>query len=238
MVVKQPAVQIPFGFQLARSATFENFVSDGNEPAVDAIALVADGQIRGSVFLWGVGGTGKTHLLQAACRRASEREQRAVYVPLHTAAGLSPTFLAGLEHLDLVCCDDLDDIYGNSRWEEALFHMYNKAAATGARLVFAARSPARSPALDLDDLASRLSACLTYKLALLDEPGRCRAVQERARERGFDIPTEVIQYLVRRVPRDMHSLLDMLERIDRSTLTEKRRVTIPFVKTLLGKGVD
>lgn len=233
-LVEQPAVQIPFGFNLAKSATFENFIPDGNEPAARVIAAAASGQCPGGVFLWGALGTGKTHLLQATCLRASQNEERAAYIPLRDASRLSPGVLLGLEELDLVCCDDLDEIYGDSAWEEGLFHLYNKASATGARLVFSARGRALASALALEDLASRLSACLSFRLVLLDEPGRCRALRERARERGFDIPAEVIRYVVRRVPRDMHSLFGLLERIDHSTLAEKRRVTIPFVKTLLG----
>lgn len=238
VLVEQPAVQIPFGFNLAKSATLENFIPDGNEPAALAIAAAASGESQGGLFLWGAAGTGKTHLLQATCRRASQHDGRAAYVPLRDAARLTPGVLVGLEALDLVCCDDLDEVYGDSAWEEGLFHLYNKASATGTRLVFSARARALAPALALDDLASRLSACLSFRLAVLDEPGRCRAVRERARERGFDIPADVIRYVVRRVPRDMHSLFGLLERIDHSTLAEKRRVTIPFVKTLLGERAD
>jgi DnaA family protein len=46
------------------------------------------------------------------------------------------------------------------------------------------------------------------------------------------MPEDVVQYILSRYPRDMRSLFDLLDRIDRASLTHQRRVTIPFLREL------
>ena len=50
---------------------------------------------------------------------------------------------------------------------------------------------------------------------------------------GFEMPTDAVEYLLRRYPRDMHALIRLLDRLDRSTLEQQRRVTIPFIKEVM-----
>ena len=52
------------------------------------------------------------------------------------------------------------------------------------------------------------------------------------------MPEEVVQYILGRYPRDMHSLFDLLDRIDRASLAQQRRVTIPFLRRLEEEGKD
>ena len=92
----------------------------------------------------------------------------------------------------------------------------------------------RASSLQLADLVSRLSWDLVYHLKTLDEPDSLAALQKRASARGFDLPDEVAVYLYRRVSRDMHNLFEMLDRLDQASLVAKKKLTIPFVKELLG----
>ena len=91
----------------------------------------------------------------------------------------------------------------------------------------------RTPAWRLADLASRLTAGVVWRLRALDESARREALQLHARERGFVLADEVIAYVMKRHRRDMSSLFEFLDRLDRSSLAAQRRVTVPFVKALL-----
>ncbi len=100
----------------------------------------------------------------------------------------------------------------------------------------ASGSPAAPPAaigLSLADLASRLGAGPVYRLQALDDEGRRAALALHARQRGFDLADDVARYLLARLPRDMRSLVATLDRIDRASLTQQRKVTIPLVRDLL-----
>lgn len=227
-------MQLPLGIGLREGPTFANFLSDAAPEAAAALRALAVTGGPGRIYLWGAPGCGRTHLLEAACREAARGGTPVVYVPLARAGEFEPGVLTGLEHLGLVCIDDLHAVAGDTPWEEAVFHLCNRSERGAAGLVVAgARAPAALE-LGLPDLASRLAAATVFHLRPLDEAGRCRAMQLRARERGFEIPDEVARYLLRRQPRDMHTLMGLVERLDRSTLAAQRRVTVPFVKRLLG----
>ena len=230
------AFQLPLAFELVNGATFANYVPGPNAAAHRSVELAASGQGHQVVYLWGTGETGKTHLLEAACRARRGQGAGVAYVPLRGNAALQPSALEGLEQLALVCLDDLDEIAGRVAWEEALFHFFNRAQATGARLLLSAAAPPSTQGLRLADLESRLSASLVYQLRKLNDAQRVSVMQGRARDRGFDLPEEVALYLIRRQPRDLRSLLQLVSRLDQASLAAQRRITIPFIRTVLAAG--
>ncbi len=222
--------QIPLGIRLREGVNFASFHPGANREALHA--LRHGGQQF--VYLWGPAGSGKSHLLQALVGQAAEQGERCAYLSLQDSATAAPEYLRDLERLALVCIDDLDRIAGQPHWEEALFHLYNRIRATTAtRLVLTARSaPAEIP-VALPDLRSRLGWGLVLKLTPLDDAARLTVLQQRAAARGMDLPREVGNYLLQRVSRDMGTLAEWLDRLDRSSLAAQRKLTIPFVRKLL-----
>jgi DnaA family protein len=93
----------------------------------------------------------------------------------------------------------------------------------------------RECGFQLPDLASRMSRLPVFQLRPLDEAQRVSALQLRAGHRGLVLPDETALYLLRRVPRDMASLYEMLDRLDFEALRAKRRLTIPFVRDVLNE---
>ena len=47
---------------------------------------------------------------------------------------------------------------------------------------------------------------------------------------------EAALYLVHRMPRDMHSLCGVLDRLDEAALAAQRRLTVPFLRQVLEVG--
>jgi len=141
--------------------------------------------------------------------------------------------LEGLEHLDMVCADDVDCIAGQEAWEQALFHLYNRLREQQKPLLMTGSKGPRDLAFQLQDLKSRVSWDLTYHLQALSDKDKINLLQKRANTRNFEIPEEVAAYLVKNVKRDLPSLLKLLDKLDQATLTEQRKLTIPFVKTLI-----
>ena len=56
---------------------------------------------------------------------------------------------------------------------------------------------------------------------------------EQAQQRGFDLPVDVMRYVLHHAPRDMPSLLSLFDELDKLSLQTQRRITVPLVKTLL-----
>jgi DnaA family protein len=221
--------QLPLGIRLDAGASFEAFVSGDNAAALAAVTHAA--RSGGFVYLWGEAGSGRSHLLQAACRAADAAGRRAAYLPL---AALAPAALEDLEALEFVALDDLDVVGRDRAWERALFMAYEALRGSGAGIVAASRvAPAGLP-LALADLRSRLASAAVFHLRALDDEGKQAALTLRARLRGLELPVETGQYLMTRYARDMHALCRLLDELDLASLAAQRRLTVPFVKSVIG----
>ena len=201
------------------------------QPAVrDAVRAAARGEQRDWLYLSGPAGSGKTHLLLAACAEAGAAGRRAAYLPLAAFAGALADVLPAQEGADLVCLDGLEAIAGQRADEEALFHFHNRARAGGTMLLYAARGNPAALGLGLPDLATRLGQCTRFTLEALDDDGRRELLRQRAARRGLQLDDAVMDYLMRRSERDLASLTALLDRLDKASLAEQRRITIPFLR--------
>ena len=184
------------------------------------------------VYLWGGEGSGRTHLLQAACHTALDLGLRSVYLPLDSA-DLEPSILQGLEAVPLICLDNIHSIADKPVWQEAVFHFFNRLREKQGRMLVAAdNSPLHLP-FKLADLQSRLSWGTSYQLQALNDDEKLQALQLRASLRGLELDESVARFLLRRYARGMRELFGLLDKLDKASLAEQRRLTIPFVKTIL-----
>lgn len=231
MSIEHP--QLPLGLSLRNSARFESFYPGPNREAVAALQAVAAGSGEQLVFLSGQTGTGKSHLLQAACHAAGNNGLTTAYMPLTEMQALAPEILDGLETMSLLCIDDVDAVAGLVEWETALFNLFNQSRAAGNSLVFAGSRPPAECGFSIADLASRLGWGLTYRLKALDDTELKAALEMRAAGRGLELPDDTARYLLNRISRDLPSVFELFDRLDEASMIEKRRLTIPFVKSVL-----
>ncbi|PCF94887.1 DnaA regulatory inactivator Hda [Vreelandella nigrificans] len=230
---RMPA-QLPLGVGLRDDATFNNYyVSSANASLVEYFTRQLEPNAEPFLYLWGAPGSGRSHLLQAACNAASDADKRALYLPLADLGHFPPLMLEEIERLDIVAIDDLEYVVGRKRWEEALFHAFNRLRDAGKALVIASSSPPRQLDVVLPDLASRLTWGVTFHLHPLDDAERLGALKLRAKVRGMQLPDDVGRYILHRGPRDLNELCRALETLDQASLSAKRKLTIPFVKSAL-----
>ena len=230
--------QLALGVRLRADAVFESFAPGANGELLAALRSPGTEPL----WLWGASATGKTHLLQAVCAALGAADTvapgTAAYFPLTRSASLPPAALLGFENCRVLCVDDVDAVAGDLAWEEALFRLFNEAAELRTRLIFAARAAPRALDWILDDWRSRAAACVVYQLHDLDDAGRVRALGLRAAQRGLQLPAETSEYLLRRMPRDLRSLFEVLDRLDEASLIAQRRLTVPFIRDALERLSD
>ena len=226
--------QLPLGVQLPDRALFASFLPGHNAEALAHLQHLAATGAAGLTWLCGPQGAGKSHLLQAACAVAGARGGEAGYLPLRTVAALGTGVLEGLAQLRLLCLDDLDCVIGQLPWERALFALLREVGDASGSLVVAAEAPPALQPWALPDLGSRCAAAAVLQLRPLDEGEQEQALMLRARARGFELPEETLQWLLRRFPRDMGSLYELLDTLDQAQLAAQRRLTIPFIREVLG----
>jgi DnaA-homolog protein len=220
--------QLALGVRLRADAVFESFAPGANTEVIAALRSPGPAPL----WVWGAHGTGKTHLLQAVCAKAADA---AAYFPVSRSNSLPPEALAGFERNQVLCIDDVDEIAGDAAWEQALFRLFIDAADLGTRLIFAAGVPPSQAAWVLKDWRSRAQSCVVYQLRELDDAGRIEALRLRAAQRGLQLPYDTSEYLLKRMPRDLPSLLEILDTLDEASLIAQRRLTIPFIREALEK---
>ncbi|MBT5862287.1 MAG: DnaA regulatory inactivator Hda [Gammaproteobacteria bacterium] len=227
--------QLALPLQLADHAVFASFLNDGNEILVATLSSLAAGQEGHGCWIWGSAATGKTHLLQAVCEAAGDR---AVYIPLSSLTDAGPDILEGLASRELICIDDVDLIVGQAQWEAAFFDLCNQIFDAGGQLLMTANTAPRECVVELADLRSRFLKLPVFQIQALDENARVSALQLRSRHRGLELPDDTARYLLKRSRRDMASLYEILDRLDKEALRAKRRLTIPFVRDVLTAILD
>jgi len=224
--------QLTLDLALKDSFTFDNFVSSNNPLLIDLLKS-KNADIEKQIYIWGTHNTGKTHLLQALCQYNFDRNIKLSFLPLNQLIDYSPEVFQGQEEMDICCIDDVQLLQNKTDWQEALFDLINRARESNTRLIIAANQPPAEININLKDLVSRLQWGPVFKLNELSDIEKCKALQQRAQSRGFDLADNVANYLLNNCNRDIADLFAVLDTLDKAQLQQHRRLTIPFVKSVL-----
>lgn len=225
--------QLTLGVGLKDEATFANYYAGSNASLVQELKKTASGQGEKFIYFCGSGGQGRTHLLQACCHAANQHGLSSVYLPLENLIEFSPGVFEGLDSLDLVCIDDLQKIAGNQQWEEALFHAYNRIRDAGSSLIMTANTLPKLLNMTLPDLVSRLSWGIVFQMQPISDAEKLATLIMRSENRGMTLSEEVGKFLLTHCPRHMSALFAALDTLDKASLASQRKLTVPFVKTVL-----
>jgi DnaA family protein len=105
--------------------------------------------------------------------------------------------------------------------------------AAGSTLLVAGEQRPDLSGFALPDLVSRLGWGVTYTLKPLADEDVIASLACRAQGRGLELPEDTAQFMLRRFPRDLPTLFALFDTLDTASLIEQRRLTIPFVKSVL-----
>ncbi len=222
--------QLPLALRFPLEQRFEGFVpADSREVVLLREAVFAGGR----ALLSGPRGSGKTHLLIAAAAAVDAVGRQVAYLPLAALGVHATAALDAQAPIGLLCIDDLDAVAGRADAERALFALHNRQGDAGGAIAYAARAQPDALAIGLPDLRSRLAHCLRIPLPPLDEAQRRALLVARARARGLALEAPALDYLFRRVGRDLATLTALLDRLDRESLAAQRRLSVPFLRSVL-----
>lgn len=227
--------QLPLlNLSLPDGQRFESFyTSSTNELTVKEIKASTSDPEHKQLFIWGSENTGKSHLLQACCYMAFSKKVSAAYIPLSSMKQHGTEIFTGSSTYQLICIDDVDSALGSDTWELALFNLINQTRELNQTLIFSASENPRHLSCELADLQSRLLWGACYQLNELNDNDKTAALKFRASQRGIELDNSVIEYIYKRYPRDFTTLIDILNKLDKESLSSQRRITIPLVKQAL-----
>lgn len=197
--------------------SLENFVAGRNAEALAALrALAADALPERIVYLWGVPGSGRTHLLSALARQTGALRWTSEALP---------------ETPGIALVDEVDGL--DAQAQVALFNRLN-AVRADARCACVATGAAPPARLALrEDLRSRLAWGYVYQLHPLTDEEKIAALRAHAASRGVRIDAEVFVFLLTQLARDMRTLVAALDALDAWALARKRAVTLPLARDWL-----
>jgi DnaA-homolog protein len=223
--------QIALDIALGSVPSFANFLGGPNLDALKHLQLWAGNTLRSPVptYLWGESASGKTHLLRAVGE--SLREQGAAFGWLDASLPEPPEFN---EAWSAVMLDDCH-LYTAVQQQGAFNWFVNamNSADSRPRWVLAAGN---APPADLplrDDLRSRLGWGHVFALQVLHDPERRAVLRQEADARGVFLSDEVMDFILNRFSRDLSSLMQLLDQLDRYALQTQRAITIPLIKSML-----
>ncbi len=231
--------QLALSVQLPDDETFESYLSESNGSVVSQLALFLDKTDQGqpnqpsSFYLFGLSGVGKSHLLHACSAYASKLDKTSVCLSCAELLQLPVEVLDGLEQINVICLDDIQLLAGNTLWQQAIFDLYNRVLEQNNCLLISGDQSVGQLGLSLPDLVSRLSWGLTEQLKPLTDLEKVSALQFRAAKRGLMLSDEAANFLLNRLSRDMKNLIASLDVLDKASIREQRKITIPFIKNVL-----
>jgi DnaA family protein len=208
------------------AVSLDNFAIGRNAEPLRALRTWLTGGAERTLYLWGPPGSGKTHLLGGATAAAQLQEADAVLLP----AGELGADLRWTQVRTRLAIDDVQTV--SPAGQAALFTLLNRAAHGEVRLLVAGDiAPA---GLNLRaDVRTRLAAALVLQLHPLDDEEKERALQNHARGRGFELPTEAARHLLQHGRRDLRWLLTVLDALDRYSLQTRRPITLSLAREVL-----
>jgi len=227
------AHQLPLQFEFKANQTFADFFPGANQEIVDHLKMCVNGTGEPFIFVWGKSGQGKTHLLQACCHLAQLEHLQSFYFDFKTAILPDSSMLNGLEDCAIVCLDNVERIAGRTDWEQAFFNFFNQHRDQGNKLILSASCSPNALAIQLADLKTRLNWGLTFKIKSLSDEDRIAALIFKADRLGFEIAPQTGRFLVNHYDRNPDSIWTLLEKLNFATLAAKRKLTVPFLKTIL-----
>jgi DnaA family protein len=204
--------------------TLDNFVVGRNLELLSALRHALSGNSSSGssercFYVWGETGSGKSHLLQACVRAAQDMQQNAIY-----AHGSVPQSAA------VAAVDDVEQL--DEAAQIALFNLYNQMRESGGMLLVSGKESPLHLKLR-DDLRTRLGWGLVYQVHVLSDEEKAQALVQHAHSRGFVLPSEVTQYLLRHGRRDLPSLMAVLDALDVHSLRLHRAPSVPLLKEVL-----
>ncbi|WP_299927985.1 chromosomal replication initiator DnaA [uncultured Pelagimonas sp.] len=225
MLVEQLQIPLPVLTALGRE---DFFVSESNAMAVALVEGWENWPSR-KMVLNGPAGSGKTHLAHVWAKMSGARIVAA----------------QGLEYADIpdladgsICVENVDQIAGNMRAEEALFHLHNLVLAQGHSLLLTGTAAPNLWNMNLPDLQSRIMAAQSAALSGPDDMLLSALLVKQFDDRQIVPASDVIPYLLRQMPRSYHAARTIVDRLDRASLTRPSGVNRPLAIQILAEMDD
>lgn len=219
--------QLALDIGIESGPSLQNYLAGPNQDALSHLQLWASSSTRSPVpiYLWGESGCGKTHLLEGVRRELNRQGAQTGWMDSSLAE--PPDFN---ENWSAVFMDQVH-LYTAAQQHMAFNWFVNAQALQ--RGVLAAGDLAPVQLKLREDLRTRLGWGHVLGLQALSEAERRAVLRQEADTRGIFLSDEVMSFMLNRFSRDLGSLMQLLDLLDKYALKAQRGLTIPLIKAML-----
>ncbi len=233
--------------KLNRRYTFSTFIVGSSNRLAHAAALgVAEnpGNSYNPLFVYSGVGLGKTHLLHAIGWVALKACPRVMYV---TAEQFTNEFITAIREkrsedfrnkyrgVDVLLIDDIQFIAGKEQTQEGLFHTFNDLHTNNSQIVISCDRPPKSLTLLEDRLRSRFEWGLIVDMQSPDLETRIAILQAKAEDQKTVVPGEVLDFIARRIQKNIRELEGALNRVLAYARLAKAPLTVEIATQALAE---
>lgn len=230
---------------------FHNFFEGTSNKLARSIALTIaqePGKEFNPCFIYGNSGVGKTHLCHAIGNKIMEidPQKRALYISAHlfevqfTDARKKNThndFVHFYQGVDVLILDDIHELAGKEKTQQAYYHIFNHLKLIGKQLVLTAdKAPVDIQGLE-ERLLSRLKWGLTLEMHKPDLELRKKILHNKVKQDGSNISEEIINYIAENVIDHVRDLEGIISSLVAHSLVYNREVNLDLAKRVVSKTI-
>ncbi|HOK09338.1 MAG TPA: chromosomal replication initiator protein DnaA [Candidatus Hydrogenedens sp.] len=200
--------------------TFENFVvGHGNEFAYAAAKAVSEspGKNYNPLFIYGMTGLGKTHLMQGIGHQLLRKDasKKVMYVTseeftneliMSITEGSQSKFRGKYRKVDVLLIDDIHFIAEKEATQVEFFHTFNELFDQHKQIVLSSdRSPKEIRGVE-SRLVSRFEWGLVTDIQPPDFETRVAILRSKLIQKGYELEDEILEYIARSVTSNVRQL--------------------------------
>jgi DnaA family protein len=218
--------QLGLPISLDSKMLLDNFIA--NSELVNLINQLFLDKKASEIYVYGLSGQGKTHVLQGVVLKALENDKNAIYIdctdpfPEHLFDFINQLSFISFDNVDLISNEN----------QETFFDLYNRARQAGV-VILVSGSGLPADLNVMKDLKTRLSLAAVYKLEELNDELTIDVLNKQMNDRNLTIDSKIYEYLFKNYSRDLNTLVSAMNELDKASLQSKKAISIPFVKSVL-----
>ena len=218
--------QLGLPISLDSKKLLDNFIA--NSELLNLIHQLFQDKKASEIYVYGLTGQGKTHVLQGVVLKALASDKNAIYIDCIDS--FPEHLLDFIDQLSFISLDNVDLISKEN--QEIFFDLYNRARQAGV-VILVSGSSLPADLTVMKDLKTRLSLAAVYKLEALNDELTMDVLNKQMNDRNLTIDSKIYEYLFKNYSRDLNTLVSAMNQLDKASLQSKKAISIPFVKTVL-----
>jgi len=227
--------------------TFDSFViGNDNRFAHAACLAVAQSPAKAynPLFVYGVVGVGKTHLMQAIGNYIIQHNPKAKVLYISSEKFTNElinsikddrtvAFRDKYRNVDILLIDDIQFLAGKERTQEEFFHTFNTLYESNKQIAITSDCPPKDITTLEERLRSRFEWGLTTDIQPPDLETRIAILRKKAQAENLNVPAEVIAFIAEKISSNIRQLEGALTKLVAFSTFNKKELSVSLAQNIL-----